>query len=174
MTMAKARPQSKTTNTPPVQKKQTNKKTNKKKTNKKRSSTVTMAGLAAGEKQIFVIEQKTKPKRRTGRRERTDAVDAERVELDVFGARRAEAAADLARVLPPLVVEQLDDALLLQRQDGQRDAVAPRRADRRRDAVVLGVDQSADLSASIAMDSAPEFISKFSPWNMQPLYLYRL
>lgn len=57
---------------------------------------------------------------------RTDVVDAERVGLVVLVLLHA--AADLVARLPPLVVEHLDDALLLQLQDGQRDLVPPWRS----------------------------------------------
>ena len=50
-----------------------------------------------------------------------------------------------AGVLPPLVVEHLDHPLVLEREDGQGDLVSPRRADRRGDAVALGVEEPPDL-----------------------------
>ena len=75
----------------------------------------------------------------------TYAIDAERVEFAVFAL--LESIARLALRLPPFVVQDLDDALLLQFQDGQRDAVPPWRADGRGDTEIFGIDQTAHLKS---------------------------
>ena len=54
--------------------------------------------------------------------------------------------AHVASVFPPLVVEHLNGALLLQLEDGQRELVPPLGALGRRDPVSLGVEQPANLS----------------------------
>ena len=53
--------------------------------------------------------------------------------------------ADVAGVLPPLVVQKLDRALLLEAEDGHRERVPPGRPLGRGDPVALRVEQAADL-----------------------------
>ena len=63
----------------------------------------------------------------------------------MIGTATHLSSADVASVLPPLVVEHLNGALLLQLEDGQRELVPPLGSLGRRDPVPLGVEQAPDL-----------------------------
>lgn len=72
-----------------------------------------------------------------------DILHAQRVRLRLLVL--VVAITHIARILPPLVVQNLYHSLLLQLQDRQRNLIAPRRTLRRRNPVALRVQQSADL-----------------------------